>query len=77
MSHLSNYPAGVTAWDINHLCQENFPDTCPSCGGEIADPSYLLTDGPSVDICGEVYHANCAAEMLAETLIDEEMEACV
>lgn len=75
MSHLSNYPPSVSGYDIEQRFQDKFPDTCPSCGREIEDPSYNLRDGPSVDMGNVIYHANCAAEIWEETLTDEELEA--
>jgi hypothetical protein len=65
---LSVYPPGVSGYDIEQLFQDNFPDTCRSCGGEIEDPSYNLADGPSMDFGNEIYHARCFAEIWAESL---------
>ncbi len=71
---LSNYPPGVSAWDIEQLYAGNFPDCCPSCGHEI-EMSYDLKDGPLVDVCGVSYHARCASELWLEQMTDEELES--
>lgn len=46
MSHLSNYPAGVTGWDIENLSNgyrdEEVETLCSECGMPCDDPTCLL-----------------------------------